>query len=243
VFLVLLCGWAATAQAEPAAPYSKDASDAINKAMEQTRPTVMPKDLPTLERTRVTLEWFRAGYRAAGYDFDATVRQVLDDYLQQRLGEGDIFMGILMVIGMMTKDCEAAKVDCLTLFPSDVGAPIRRMQALVSATTLPSAKQAEAEIPPRWEAFRLALAATDIERAVTYFIPQARAKYRQIFGALQERLPTIADGLVTISFITPHENRAQYRVKRMETFSGKSQEITYYIYFQRIAGTWFIESF
>jgi hypothetical protein len=211
--------------------------------MEQTKPTVMPKDLPTLERTRITLEWFRAGYRAAGYDFDATVRQVLDDYSQQKLGEGEIFRGILMLIGMLTKDCEAANVDCLTLFPPDVGASIRRMQALGSATTLPSAKDAKAEIPPRWEAFRLALAAKDIDRAVTYFVPQRRAAYRQLFGALQEQLPAIADGLATISFITLDENRAQYRVKRMETVGGKTQEITYYIYFQKIAGTWFIESF
>jgi len=242
---LLVLGLTSVAWCEPPAPYSEEAAEAIRTAMEQVRSSIPPppQDVSVMDQTRATLEWFRAGYRAAGYDFDATILKVHEDYLHQRLAEGEIFMGNLMVIGMMVKDCETARVDCLSLFPPNVAQSIRRAMALRSAATPPSAKEADDEIRPRWQEFLQALSSGQIEVALTYFVPQQRARYRQLFGAIPAQLSAIAADLATIGFISVDHNQAKYRARRMETIQGNVQEITYYIYFQKIAGTWFIESF
>jgi hypothetical protein len=241
--MLLAFGLTTLAWCEPAAPYTEAAAKAIGKALEQVKPSTSPRNVSVLVWTRATLEWFRAGYRAAGHDFDATILQVCEDFLHQRPGEGEIFMGNLMVIGMIVKECEAAGVDCLLLFPPDVAQSIQRVMALRPAGSPPSAKEVEDENRSRWQGFLRALSSGQIEDALTYFVPQQRARYRQILGAFPERLSAIAAGLATIGFVNAEESQATFRATRMETIQGKAQKITYYISFQKIAGAWFIESF
>jgi hypothetical protein len=115
---------------EPPAPYTDAALLAIDAGLKQTEPPKPPPDLPMGDRIRALVEWYRAGYRAAGYDFDATLLRACNDFLHTRAGEGPAYLSHLWMIHSLMRECKTAKVDCLAWFAPELAEAIRQVLAV-----------------------------------------------------------------------------------------------------------------
>ena len=83
----------------------------------------------------------------------------------------------------------------------------------------------------QWNEMRAALARNDIDNAVSYFAYENRELYREIYMALADQLPQIAQDLGDIKLIVIEHRTAKYRLRRKEVIKGKTYDITYYVYF------------
>ena len=83
----------------------------------------------------------------------------------------------------------------------------------------------------KWEGMNRALASQDIERALTYYCEETRQLYAELFHALYDYLPQIAQEMQVIQLIYLKNNTAKYRMRRDEIYGGKKINLTYYIYF------------
>lgn len=77
-----------------------------------------------------------------------------------------------------------------------------------------------------------------------HFADESIDLYNELFTALHDQLPQIAQGMQDIQLINIVNNAAKYRIKRSETHGGQSVDVTYYIYFERDNnGLWKIKRF
>ena len=83
----------------------------------------------------------------------------------------------------------------------------------------------------QWNEMREALARNDIDKAVSYFAYENRELYREIYTALADQLPQVAQDLGDIKLIVIEHRTAKYRLIRKEIIKGKTYDITYYVYF------------
>lgn len=84
-----------------------------------------------------------------------------------------------------------------------------------------------------WNEMREALARNDIDKAVSYFSYKNRELYREIYTALADQLPQVAQDLGDITPVVIEQRTAKYRLIRKEVIKGKTYDITYYVYFIR----------
>ncbi len=95
-----------------------------------------------------------------------------------------------------------------------------------------------------WASMKAALLASEIERALEFFTPSQRPRYRGLFAALRDHLPQVAGDLGDIQLVYIQEHRAKFRMRRGEFYGGQQTTFTYYVYFvQDAAGRWYIEEF
>lgn len=83
----------------------------------------------------------------------------------------------------------------------------------------------------QWNEMREALARNDIDKAVSYFAYENRELYREIYTALADQLPQVAQDLGDITPVVIEQRTAKYRLIRKEVIKGKTYDITYYVYF------------
>ena len=83
----------------------------------------------------------------------------------------------------------------------------------------------------QWNEMREALARNDIDKAVSYFAYENRELYREIYTALADNLPQVAQDLGDITPVVIEHRTAKYRLIRKEVIKGKTYDITYYVYF------------
>ena len=96
----------------------------------------------------------------------------------------------------------------------------------------------------KWSAMKTALVNQDVSTALNYFTDEAQGLYNDMFGALYDQLPQIAQNMQSIELIYSDGNMAKYRMRQDEIYGGQSVEFTYNIYFvMDVDGIWKINSF
>ncbi len=113
------------------APYTKDAVEKIFAVQKSIEPPKYDPNDSHEERARKWVEYNRSLFRQAGYDFDETTIQVVDDmrYHRERLPQGNandsVFGYIYVSLNMMLSDCKYYKVDCMKLFSGKMAESVK----------------------------------------------------------------------------------------------------------------------
>lgn len=114
-----------------AAPYTKEAIDEIKAAQQNIEQPKYNKQDSRKERTRKFIEYYRAFFSKAGYDFDDTINKVVNDMRNQpdilsRTNADESVFGIIYVtLNMMMSDCKYYNIDCLGFFDSKTAESVR----------------------------------------------------------------------------------------------------------------------
>jgi hypothetical protein len=85
----------------------------------------------------------------------------------------------------------------------------------------------------KWDGMKSALSNQNVDGALKYFARETNELYRDIYTALGNNLPQIAQDMQNIQFIYAEGRMAKYRIRRNEEHGGQVYPITYYIYFVR----------
>ena len=102
----------------------------------------------------------------------------------------------------------------------------------------------DALLKAKWNGMKTALAASNIEGGLSYFLPQSKKRYREAFTAISADLPQIFANLPDAEMIYAKDGRVKYRVNRLHDINGTPVTITYYVYFvKNLQGIWQIEQF
>ncbi len=113
----------AAAYGGSAAPYTKEVVEkiyAIQKSIASPKPD---KAASQEERTKIWVDYNRNLFQQAGYDYDETINQVVDDmrFHRERIPKSNandsVFGFIYVTLNMMMSDCKYYKIDCLKYFP------------------------------------------------------------------------------------------------------------------------------
>ncbi len=116
--LLLLAG---AGECGVAAPQSQTAAQEIQSAETRVGSLVGDPALPPLERHRLLLEHLCTIYSEAGYDFDATLLQNLDDGVHGNcMLQGSIFSEHFDRLAGMLYECLQQEIHCRPLFPADL---------------------------------------------------------------------------------------------------------------------------
>lgn len=83
----------------------------------------------------------------------------------------------------------------------------------------------------KWEGMRTALSNQDIATALNYYTEETRQLHNEIYTALYDYLPQLAQEMQEIQLIYAQNNTAQYRMRQNELYGGQMVTMTYYIYF------------
>ena len=106
--------------------------------------------------------------------------------------------------------------------------------------TVISKNQLDALLRAKWEGMRTALAAGDVNTAVTNFNPLSREIYRKQFTNLTASLPTIAAGMGNIMLVKAEDDQAEFDMR--DTIDGI--EYSFYLLFVKGGdGIWTIRNF
>jgi hypothetical protein len=87
------------------------------------------------------------------------------------------------------------------------------------------------ELRSIWHSMKNALVNNNLEKAIEYYHSQTKQNYRGLYVALGDKLPQIAREMGDIQPIVIKENEAKYRLLKKETRGGKTEDITYPVYF------------
>ncbi|MFZ3090030.1 MAG: hypothetical protein WA240_05320, partial [Nitrospirota bacterium] len=68
----------------------------------------------------------------------------------------------------------------------------------------------------KWEGMKVALKAKDIEKALSYFDVESRDRYKAIFEALKDKMPTILDTFIEFNFIKLYGHIIEYEIVTSE---------------------------
>ncbi len=68
----------------------------------------------------------------------------------------------------------------------------------------------------KWEGMKAALKAKDIEKALSYFDVESRDRYKAIFEALKDKMPTILDTFIEFNFIKLYGHIIEYEIVTSE---------------------------
>jgi len=101
--------------------------------------------------------------------------------------------------------------------------------------------QMDSRLRAKWGGMKAAMALMDVEKAVSFFLPDSQDRYSGIFTALGSILPQVAQEMQEIELISLENGLANYRIRRMKA----GALMTYYIYFviDDSDGIWKIKQF
>jgi hypothetical protein len=127
-----------------------------------------------------------------------------------------------------------------TVAASAVGPDGQTYGDSVTITVL-SKYQMDNLLKAKWDGMKEAMMIMDVQKAVSFFLPESQERYSSIFTALGNTLPQVAQEMQTIELIYMEKDIAQYRIRK----SGEAGLITYYIYFVKDGndGIWRIRQF
>jgi hypothetical protein len=80
------------------------------------------------------------------------------------------------------------------------------------AVTVLNKAQIDALLKSKWEGMKGALAGGEVESALRFFIERSRERYKSIFDALKDQLPTIFQTFIEFNILKVFENIAEYEV-------------------------------
>jgi hypothetical protein len=83
----------------------------------------------------------------------------------------------------------------------------------------------------KWSRMKQALANQDVPNALQYFTEETQALYQEIFVALADRLPQMAQTMPEIQLVEAQDSVAKYRIRTPEVHGGRTDIIAHYIYF------------
>ncbi len=114
-----------------AAPYTEEAYQAVERGYKQIGELRYQTDASKADRYKAMIEHSRKAFAAAGYDYDATLRRILDDVINhpdqiRHRNPPMVFSVNLMALGMMMGDCYREAIDCPAFFPADIATAIRK---------------------------------------------------------------------------------------------------------------------
>jgi len=89
----------------------------------------------------------------------------------------------------------------------------------------------DALLKGKWEGMRTALSNQDITTVLSYYTEETRQLHNEIYTALYDYLPQLAQEMQGIQLIYAQNNTAQYRMRQDELYGGQIVTMTYYIYF------------
>lgn len=96
----------------------------------------------------------------------------------------------------------------------------------------------------KWGSMKALMLRQNVGGALNHFSDESRNLYNELFTALYDQLPQIAQGMQGIQVIYVKNNAAKYRIRRSEVYGGQMVVVTYYIYFERDKdGLWKIKRF
>jgi hypothetical protein len=104
--------------------------------------------------------------------------------------------------------------------------------------------QTDALLREKWNGLRAALSTKAIDVALGFFTPPQQSRYRELFTALSDQLPEIAQDMQDLQLVFLGDQQAKYRLRRTELYGGQVVTFTYYVYFvQDATGFWSVEEF
>lgn len=106
------------AAAQGPAPCTEDADRKIDAAFKaKPMPPASPPD-----HTRTAIDWLRAVYHDAGYDYDATIRQMVQDLGDVRIPDSTEFVygPNLWMLSALLEQCAEEGIACRACFPSEL---------------------------------------------------------------------------------------------------------------------------
>jgi len=83
----------------------------------------------------------------------------------------------------------------------------------------------------KWDGMKQAMLNGDAETAASYFTFETGERYYDIFTALSDQLPYIAQAMSEIEPVYFPSNGAKYLIQRVEEVQGTDYIITYFVYF------------
>jgi len=83
----------------------------------------------------------------------------------------------------------------------------------------------------KWEEMKGALVKQDIAGAVKYYLGGSQQLYSDIYTAFYDQLPQLFQSMQDIQLIYVKSNTAKYRLRVSESYGGKMETFTYYVYF------------
>ena len=102
----------------------------------------------------------------------------------------------------------------------------------------------DALLRAKWEGMKAKLANQDIGGAVAFFDRSSQDRYTEVFTALREQLPQMAQSMQNIQLIYSTSGIAKYRIRKDELYGGQMMTLTYYIYFTMDStGMWKLDKF
>jgi hypothetical protein len=114
----------------------------------------------------------------------------------------------------------------------------------IVAVMVMDANQLDSRLQAMFAKLRTALAAGDIETAVSSFTTRSQEKYKNAFEDLSGSLSRIAADMGDIELIYVHEDVAKYRIYQTHEIDGAPVDISFYIYFRiDMDGNWKIAQF
>jgi YVTN family beta-propeller protein len=99
------------------------------------------------------------------------------------------------------------------------------------AVTVLSKTEIDTMLKGKWDKMKNYLVKQDIAKALNYYLDESKQLYEGIYTAFYDQLPQIAQEMQDIQLIYVKNNTAKYRLKENELYGGKTETITYYIYF------------
>lgn len=104
--------------------------------------------------------------------------------------------------------------------------------------TVISKSQIEALLNTKWDSVKNKILEKDIEGAVTFFPTSIQPYYRELFTAMGDRLPVLAEDLPTPKLGAVRGSIAKSLMSRQETVLGQQKTIGYLIHFVKENGLW-----
>jgi len=104
--------------------------------------------------------------------------------------------------------------------------------------TVLSKTQLENLLNGKWEGIKAKILAKDVEGAVSNFPTSSQAHYRELFTALGNRLPVLAENLPALKLGSATDSIAKTLLSRQETVLGQQKTVSYLIFFVKENGIW-----
>ena len=99
------------------------------------------------------------------------------------------------------------------------------------AVSVLSKTEMDTLLKDKWEEMKGYLVKQDIAGAVKYYLGGSQQLYSDIYTAFYDQLPQLFQSMEDIQLIYVKSNTAKYRLRVSESYGGKMENFTYYVYF------------
>ena len=123
LFAIFLVFYPCVVIAGNGAPYTEDALQKLIKATSETPKIIYGDNLSQEDFIQQTIEYFSKVFEKAGYSFNDTIDQIVDDMKNNPevipVDRQSVYNNIYIVLNIIKYECNNDGADCLQLFPPD----------------------------------------------------------------------------------------------------------------------------